>query len=124
MKKILFIILLSLQALNSYCQSDTIHINSLRAEDVANLNLPPIEYFFKAVENNPQVQHYFEKIKAEEYVLKSIKNTWLGYIRVVGHGQYGYTDDFTELLESSSTPTTNRYYGKTQFYYGDRKSVV
>lgn len=118
--RLLLIIAMLLLSMSSYSQSDSIliDINSLKAEEVSKVNLPNIEYFFKTVDNNPQVKFYQERQKAEEYVLKSVKRTWLSFIRLNANAQYGFTDDLTSYYMETSAPIINKYFGKTQFYYG------
>lgn len=125
MKKKILLIAILFSSLYSYSQTDStlININNLRVEDVAKVNIPNIDYFFQTVDNNPQVKFYQERQKAEEYALKSIKRTWLSFIRVNANAQYGFTDDLTMFTETS-TPVISKYFGKTQFYYGGGASLA
>lgn len=99
--------------------STLINLKRLSAQDIVQVELPPLSRFIDLAGSNSRVLYYNEKVNEQREALKISRRTWMGYLRVNANAQYGYTNDVTVYSD-----ITNSYFGKNQLYYGVGMSLA
>lgn len=73
----------------------------LSAQDYLAMKLPPLHVLLENARQSPQVSFYASNKEQEERQLKTIRRTWLKYIKLNANYNYGstntYNDNYTDL---------------------------
>ncbi len=91
--------------------------SQLTAEDYATIQLPPLHVLLENAKNSPQVQYYNSNKEEEERELRSIRRTWLKYIKLNANYSYGSTDIYNSayIVDGQPVPALNT--GREQSYW-------
>ncbi|MEG1621922.1 MAG: TolC family protein [Alistipes sp.] len=96
----------SIQPVNSYNS-----LMQLSSEQYLSLQVPPLHTLLENARNSPQVAFYASNKSQEERGLKTIRRSWLRYIKLNGNYNYGstnaYVNNFNSLGDPYAVNTTN-----------------
>lgn len=81
---------------------------STKAQDLDDYNhveLPPLEVLFENAKSSATVRYYNSRKEAEKSMLKTVKNEWLRYFKIIGAYQYGIVGSLSTITDSNQTQT-------------------
>lgn len=91
---------------------------SLFLDDSTEISLPPVSVLIENARTSAQVLYYQTQKEADDRELKSIKRSWLEYIKLSASYQYGVTNSYLMYAESGLVvPPNDRYTNQAQSYY-------
>lgn len=82
-------------------------IDSLAKEidEYYHVELPPLAILFENAKSSATVKYYDSRKEAEKSMLKTVKNEWLKYFKIIGAYQYGIVGALSTISESNQTQT-------------------
>ena len=90
----------------------------MTAEDYINLRLPPLHVLLEnARERSPQVNMFAANKESEERELKTLRRTWLKYIKLNGTFSYGTNDTNSQMYYDENRPIIQNITGMTQRWW-------
>lgn len=91
---------------------------SMSVDDYINLHLPPLHVLLEnARERSSQVNMFTAKTEEQERELKTMRRSWLKYIKLNSSFSYGTTDTNSELYYDSRYPVVQNVTGMTQRWW-------
>lgn len=101
-------------------------LTTMSAEDYAAVQLPPLHILLEnARERSPQVNMFSEQKNYEERELKTIRRTWLRYIKLNGTFSYGTTDASSSIYyDNNPGPVVQNVTGTTQRWWNVGASLT
>ena len=87
----------------------------LSPEEYLALRLPPLEMLLDNARDNPQVSFYASNKLQEERELKTIRRSWLKYIKVNANYSYGMNNIYNENFADQNYVYVNT--GRKQWWY-------
>lgn len=102
-------------------QSDLMNMS---VEDYIGLHLPPLHVLLEnARERSSQVNMFTAKTEEQERELKTLRRSWLKYIKLNTSISYGTTDSSSELYYDNRYPVVQNVTGTTQRWWNVGASI-
>lgn len=102
-------------------QSDLMNMS---VEDYIDLHLPPLHVLLEnARERSSQVNMFTAKTEEQERELKTLRRSWLKYIKLNTSVSYGTTDSSSELYYDNRYPVVQNVTGTTQRWWNVGASI-